>query len=334
MLNAAVIGMGVGQKHAQAYVSHPKTHFSGFFDFKKKEKRLLDLFPNVRAYNSFDEIAKDESVDIISVASYDDFHADQIVMGIENGKHIMSEKPLCLNFKELKKIHQAKKKRPDIKLSSNHVLRANSRFRHLKSKINNGEFGDLFYFEGDYLWGRKEKLFQWRSEMDFYSIILGAAIHMIDLIMWLIRSKPVSVYAIGNKISTFDTKFKYNSFAVVILKFENGVIAKITGNGGCIHPHYHGLKIFGTKKTAEQNFDNAFYLNSSEPETELEIISEPYPEKHTREKVIHSFVDSILDTNIKPLVNEEDIFNVMAVCLTAERSMAVGKPLEIDYFSI
>jgi predicted dehydrogenase len=334
MLNAAVVGMGVGQKHAQAYASHPKINFSGFFDFKNKDKNILNLFPNVRVYNSFNEIAEDESIDIISVSSYDDFHAEQIVKGIENGKHIMSEKPLCLNYKELKKIHQAKNKRPDIKLSANHVLRANSRFSHIKSQINKGEFGELFYLEGDYLWGRKEKLFQWRSEMDFYSIILGAAIHMIDLIMWLVKSKPISVYATGNEIATFDTKYKYNSFAVIIMKFENGLIAKITGNGGCVHPHYHGLKVFGTKKTAEQNFNSAFYLNSSNPKSEIEIISEPYPEKQSREKVIHSFVDSILDDNIKPLVNEEDVFDAMSVCLTAEESMSIGEPSKIDYFTI
>ena len=332
MLNAAVVGMGVGYKHAEAYSKHPKTKFSGFFDFK--DLRNISFAKDVKIYKSFNEIIEDESIDIISVASYDNFHANQIIMGIESGKHIMSEKPLCLNDHELKKIYKTLSENPEIKISANHVLRANSRFKKIKNLINSDNLGDLFYIEGDYLWGRKEKLYQWRSKMDFYSIILGAAIHMIDLIMWMTKSKPVSVYAIGNKISTYNSTLNYNSFALLNLIFENGLIAKITGNGGCIHPHFHALKIFGTKKSIEQNINGSYYINSSNPGVELEKINEPYPEKHTREKVIHSFVDSILDSNLYPLVTKNDVFDVTSVCLAAEKSMKDNRPTKIDYLTV
>jgi hypothetical protein len=43
-----------------------------------------------------------------------------------------------------------------------------------------GKFGEVYYLEGDYFWGRKSNLFGWWAEMDYYSIISGAAIQMID----------------------------------------------------------------------------------------------------------------------------------------------------------
>ena len=50
--------------------------------------------------------------------------------------------------------------------------------------------------------------------------------------------KPVLVQAAGNNIVTKKSPLKYNSFVVLLLKFDNGLTVKITGNGGCIHPPF------------------------------------------------------------------------------------------------
>jgi predicted dehydrogenase len=154
---------------------------------------------------------------------------------------------------------------------------------------------------------------------------------MIDLVMWLMDAKPVSVQAMGNDIANINTSLKYNSFAVILLQFENGIIAKLTGNGGSVHPHFHGLKFFGTDQTAIQNYDGAFYLNSSEPNSDPILITEPYPEKKAREKVIHSFVDSILDSSLTPLVPQQDVYDVMSICFAAEEAMNTGNTIQVNY---
>ena len=243
----------------------------------------------------------------------------------------MAEKPLCLSQDEMVQIYKKQQNNSGVKLSSNLVLRTNSRFEKFKKDIAEGKFGEVYYLEGDYFWGRKNKLFEWRAEMDYYSIILGAAIHMIDLVMWLLGSRPVSVQAVGNDIANKNTNLKFNSFAVVILKFENGIIAKLTGNGGCVHPHFHDLKIFGTKQTAISNLNEAYFLQSSEMNSKQMTIAEPYPEKEAREKIIHSFVDSIIDPTIKPIVSQQDVYDAMSVCFAAEEAMNTGKSIIIEY---
>ena len=333
MLNCGVIGMGIGEKHAQAYASHKETDLKSICDFDKSKLEYANInFPTSNFYPNDESIINDKDIDIISVASFDNFHSDQIVRSLNNGKHVMAEKPLCLHPEELIKIIEAKNNNPGTKLSSNLVLRTNSRFLKIRNDIKNGEFGEVFYLEGDYYWGRKEKLFGWRSDMDFYSIIHGAAIHMIDLAMWLLNDKPVSLQAMGNNISTQSSNLKYNSFAVILLEFESGAIVKLTGNGGCIHPHFHGLKIFGNNLTAVHNLNEAYYLNSSDFNEPLIPLNEPYPEKESRQNLIHSFVDSILDDSNIPIVNEKDIYNVMSVCFAAEEAMKKGEKVAIKYY--
>ena len=326
--------MGVGEKHALAYENHNQVVLKSVCDFDQmKLKKYSDIFTHSILVETDQQILEDKDINIVSIASYDNYHCDQIIQALNNGKHIMAEKPLCMNREEMDKIHTAQKQNSLVKLSANHVLRSNSRFRRFKNDIINGDLGDIYYLEGDYYWGRKQKLFGWRAEMDFYSIILGAAIHMIDLVMWLMDSKPISVQAMGNDISTRETNLQFNSFSVLLLKFENGVIAKLTGNGGCVHPHFHGLKIFGTDQTVIQNRDGAFYLNSSEPGSESIPIVEPYPEKETRQNIIHSFVDYILDPSRTPIVPQQDVYDVMSVCFAAEEAIKTGKAINIEYLN-
>ena len=329
-----VIGLGVGIRHVRSFESHPNCEIVSVCDFlDEKLAKEKEHNPFLKSTKDANQILEDPDIDIISVASYDNYHSSQIIQAINARKHVMAEKPLCMNIDEMVQIQAAHKQNSDIKISANHVLRTNPRFKRFKTDIANGKFGDIFYLEGDYYWGRRHKLFGWRAEMDFYSIILGAAIHMIDLVMWLMNAKPISVQAVGNDIASINTSLKYNSFAVILLQFENGIIAKLTGNGGSVHPHFHGLKIFGTEQTAIHTLTEAYNLHTSDINSELVPITEPYPEKKVREKVIHSFVDSILDPSISPLVSYQDVYDVMSVCFAAEEAMNSGKSISIEYLN-
>jgi len=334
MLSAGVIGMGVGEKHAAVYQKHAHSVLKSICDFDaQKLERLKQYFADVDTYENDLSILQDAQIDIVSIASYDNYHAIQILEALKTGKHIMAEKPLCQSMQQMVKIHELHKRMANVKISSNLVLRANSRFRKFRNDIRGGRFGDIFFIEGDYYWGRIEKLFGWRAEMDFYSIIMGAAIHMIDLVMWLLDQRPISVQATGNDVMTRGSKLRFNSFATVLLQFEDGMIAKLGGMGGGSHPHFHGLKIFGTESMAVHDLLGAYYLDTNkEGAGAVPIkISHPYPEKETREKVLHSFIDSILDPNIAPLVPQQDVYDVMSVCFAAEEAMNSGNSTLVNY---
>ena len=332
MYRVGIIGAGVGEKHSIAYKNHPDCSVKAICDFDDSKFASLEkVHPDASFFTDANLILNDKDIDVVSIASFDNYHTEQLLKAISNKKNVMVEKPMCLKMEELLKIKSSFDTNPDIHLSSNHVLRTNARFARFKNDISQRKLGEVYYIEADYYWGRVEKLSGWRSEMDFYSIILGAAIHMIDLVMWLLNSKPVSVQATGNKIATANTGLKYNSFSTVILEFDNGLIAKITGNGGCVHPHFHGLKIFGTERTAIHNLDSCYYLKANGSRYNREYIEEPYPQKESRENLIHTFIDSISNDLIVPLVSSQDVFDTMSVCFASEKAMSSGEKIIIEY---
>jgi predicted dehydrogenase len=103
---------------------------------------------------------QDEDTDLVCIASYDQFHFEQVIMALNNGKHVYVEKPICLSKIEAKKIHKKLSEQPNLRLSSNMVLRTCPLFNKVKESINSNMMGKLYYLEADYLWGRKKSLFQ------------------------------------------------------------------------------------------------------------------------------------------------------------------------------
>ena len=124
------------------------------------------------------------------------------------------------------------------------VLRTCPLFVKVRDEVKSQKMGEIYHLEADYLWGRKEKIISgWRAEADFYSIIYGAAVHMIDLVVWITGKKPITVKAFGSNIIASGTNQKYNDFAILLLEFEDQMSIKISAHGGVVHPHFHTLKI-------------------------------------------------------------------------------------------
>lgn len=332
-IRVGVIGLGIGGKHIEAYASHPQCELIALCDFdKEKLQSYRESYPSAHPTRDATDVLTHPEIDLISIASFDNYHCEQVVTAIRNGKHVFVEKPLCLFRDEAQEIRSALQETPSLQISSNLNLRSCPRFIRVRREILSGEMGEIFYMEGDYLWGRAHKLLcGWRGKMPFYSIIHGAAVHMIDLIMWMTGMRPVEVHAVGNRICTKTSDFAFNDFAVMILRFENGMAAKISASGGCVHPHFHRVEIYGTRKTFFNDIHGGHLLDTTDPAKIGTRVTEPYPGAEEKAKVITSFVNSILDSSEEALVPGEDVMAATSVCLAAEDAVTQGKPIPVEY---
>lgn len=325
---AAIIGAGVGIKHLEAINNYKGSLVKVICETNRKKIGLLKKkFPNIKITNNEDEIFLDKEINLVSIASYDNFHYSQIIKSIKNNKNIIVEKPMCLNIFQLRKINQLSKNK-NIKITSNLPLRVNSFFLDLKRKIDKNE---IYYIEADYVWGRPHKLLDWRSEIKDYSIILGAGIHVIDLIMWILKSRPITVQSFGNNLATKNTKFKKKSFALIVLEFSNNLIVKITANGGSVYDHFHELKIFKKNETIVHSYPGTYSFKKNKNKINYKKIKAKYPDKKNRKKLIQNFIDNLLYSNIKPIISFQEQVDLMKVCLAADKSMQNGKKIKVKY---
>lgn len=329
MICAAVVGLGIGNQHALAILDNPDCELKYLCDFDaEKVERFKKEYSNPNIKNvTLEELLKKDEIHMISLASFDDHHYQQVIDVLNSNKHVFVEKPLCQTWDQLISLHEVFKNKP-CGLMSNLVLRTSELFKHIHNMVLADELGEIFYFEGDYLYGRLDKITQgWRKDVNNYSVMEGGGIHMIDLMVNLSGQKPSHVSSISSKIATQGTEFRYHDFHTSIFHFSSGMVGKVTANFGCMHPHQHVVKIYGTKGTFIYDDQGARLFTERFDGAKSQII----PKKAKPEKkglLIHEFVQNIKDGNFSSAQKE---FDLMSVVIASDKALKDEQKIEVKY---
>lgn len=328
-LKAGIIGLGVGERHIQAYQSHPQCELVAICDFDPgKQQFMMQKYPTFRMVKDANSILDDPNIDIVSIASYDNMHYEQVVKALNNNKHVFVEKPICL-YEDHARTIKALLTEKNLKLSSNLVLRISPRFLELKQMIESGQLGEIFYVEGDYNYGRLQKITGgWRGQIPGYSGVYGGGIHIVDLLTWLTGDKVIEVSAYGNNICSRDSSFKNYDMVVCILKFSSGMVGKMSVNLGCVFPHFHRLLIYGTRATFENDI-NCAHIYNNRNQNHRNDIDTAY-KTNDRYLLLYNFLDSIVSST-RPIVSVAEVFQGMSICFAIEKAVHTGRSVKIDY---
>lgn len=331
-LVVGVVGLGVGEQHALAYARHPAVgrvllcdHDAGRADAVASRVQKSEVT------EGFDSLLRDPAVDAISIASFDDAHFDQVVAALAAGKHVFVEKPLCrtmVELAEIKRLWQAADGR--LQLGSNLILRAAPLYAWLREAVASGEFGEVYAFDGDYLYGRLQKVTEgWRRDVTDYSVMQGGGIHLIDLLLWITRQRPQSVTAAGNRLCSRDSAFRYNDYCAATLRFESGMLARMTANYGCVHRHHHVMRVFGTRRTLIYDDAGARMHYTRDPACDaISIAHAPLPA--AKGDLIPEFIAAILG-DAATSCDAQGFFDGVSVAIACDRAAASGQVENVEY---
>ena len=143
-----------------------------------------------KAYESFEEMVRDEDIDIIDICTPNIYHYDMIKLALENGKHIYCEKPLCDNFDRSKEAFELAQKSGLIcgMVFNNHHLAA---VKKAKQIIDEGRLGKILSYNFEYLHDsctHEGKQFGWKQNADVCGeggVLFDLGSHVIDLAVML-----------------------------------------------------------------------------------------------------------------------------------------------------
>lgn len=331
-LRVGVIGLGIGAQHVRAYAKHPGCEVVSVCDLDpERTEEAIAQHRGFRVTTEAAELIADPAIDAVSIASYDDAHFAQTEAALRAGKHVFVEKPLCSSLEELRSLRRELEAKPSLRLASNLVLRAAPLYRWLREAQARGELGRIYAFDGDYLYGRVEKITEgWRKDVDDYSVMLGGGVHLVDLMLWICGERPIAVVATGNRIATEGTTFRYLDYVATTFEFASGLVGRITANFGSVHPHQHVVRVFGTLATVLHDDRGPRILKSRAAGTEAAPLGlDPLPS--TKGDLIPSFVESIRRGDDGERESTSHEFDVISVCIAADRAVAKGERVEIEY---
>jgi UDP-N-acetyl-2-amino-2-deoxyglucuronate dehydrogenase len=328
-IRAGVIGLGVGEQHVRSYSQIADCEVVAVCDIDSE--RMNDVgnrWDIPERYTDFRRITEHPDLDVVSICSFDDVHAQQAVSAFRHGKNVMIEKPVALHKSEAEEILRAQQDSKKL-ITSNLILRASPRFQELKSQIHSGELGEVFHIEGDYIHQVLWKITEgWRGKMNFFNTFYGGGIHLVDLMRWLTGFEYEEVCAMGNDVLTRNTNYQYPDSISALFRFDSGATAKCTTLFGPQRTKFHPLNVYGSKATFINDLPDGKFFVGDAPEDES-IVRTPYPGMKKGD-MLPDFIEAIRN-NRPPIVNETDIFRIMDVCFAVWEAVQKRRNISISY---
>lgn len=222
------VGLGrLGYEHAKNIAtSIPGAQLTAICDIDaQRVKDVAAEFDVAYTYTNFEEMCANPELDAIVIVSPSMFHADQIKIALDAGKHVFCDKPLDTTIAKCKVAEQAVEAHPDRVFMLGFMRRFDESYAEAKRRIAAGEIGKVVLVRS-YTQDPRSTI---ESTLKFAphsgGQYLDMCVHDIDLIRWFTGSDVKNVWAIGG-VFEFDLYKELNDAdnAAATIQMENGAM--------------------------------------------------------------------------------------------------------------
>jgi predicted dehydrogenase len=142
-----------------------------------------------KVYESYIELLKDRSIDVIHVCTPNESHADISIAALEAGKHVMCEKPMAKTAADARRMVEAAK-RTGKKLTVGYNNRFRPDSQYLKKVTEAGELGDIYFAKAHAI--RRRAVPTWGVFLDEEKQgggpLIDIGTHALDLTLWMMNN--------------------------------------------------------------------------------------------------------------------------------------------------
>lgn len=226
-LKAGIAGCGgIAQSHINGYQSNG-IEITALTDVNiDVAKNTAEKLANqAKVFATAEELIKSGDVNLISICTPPVSHAEIAVCALENGVHVLCEKPLAHNEDDAKKIEQATKKS-----NAKFMVAFRHRFlpatQKIKEFIDHGKIGEPVLFLNKFCgpaFAMKDKWFC-NKAIAGGGCMLDTGAHSVDLFRYLF-GEIIEQHAVMHK--HFDNT-DVEDCAILTVKAENGTLGSLT----------------------------------------------------------------------------------------------------------
>lgn len=166
-------------------------------------------------------------LDVLAVATPDHLHTTPILAALENGAHVIAEKPMCLDITEADQIIELARAKNRIVAVDMHKRYDPDHLRirdDIAKRIGEPLYGTAYLEEPLEV---STSTFKWVEQSDPFSYV---GPHWVDLIYHYYKSKPVSLTAVGQKKRLMRDGINAYDAVQVRVDFANGMSINFHNN--------------------------------------------------------------------------------------------------------
>jgi len=310
-LNAAVIGCGSwGRNHARVYSELPNVNLVAVADTAPAAANEVAEKYRAKPYTESAKLLEDPDIQLVSICTPTITHARLALQAIEQGKHVLVEKPMTNTVKEAKTLIKASKKR-GVTLTVGFVERFNPAVQEAHRRIAKGEIGGVIL-------AHTRRVSQRPLRIGDVGVIKDLAIHDIDITSILFNEKPRTIYATAGSIA-----HQFEDYANINIGYPENRTAFIEANW-LTPKKVRQLNVTGTKGIMTVDYiTQQLTIENDQRLTQPNI---PYQEPLYLE--LKSFADSIIN-DTPPSITGEDGLRTLQICEAALKSSRTGKQVRL-----
>lgn len=266
---------------------------------KENAEKFGDEFGIPYRFDSYEKMAQSDVIDAAYIAVPHSGHIGCSCLMMDNGKHVLCEKPMAVNTAEAEEMFRCAEKNGVMLMEAMWARLVPGTLKMLEL-VEKGVLGDILGVEGKFCYTMDE------DEMDHHVFkpengggsLLDVGVYSLNFASWYLGKDVAEINAQSDFYNGVD------SHTCAILKYKNGSIADVSSaillrkpNEGYVYGSkgYAHLKRFYAPQEIE------LYLNSGETET----ISVPYAGNGFEEQISHFSQCVLLGLKQSPVVTPE-----------------------------
>jgi len=310
-VRVGVIGVGnMGRNHVRSYVAlKHKCELVGVYDIDGELNQEIAESYGVKAFDSAQELMAE--VDAVNIATPTTTHFEIAMQAVENGLHILIEKPITNLVEEAQSLLKAARQR-DLLVQVGHIERFNPAIQALPEILKREDIVAIDV----------QRLGPYDPRISDTDVIQDLMIHDIDVVSSIVPGEITEVSAFARQVKSKE----HVDYAVAHLLLDKEVIATLTSSratnkkvrkmtittlNSYIELDYLQRKIVVTRRGGLMA-DNKDYQRENELE---EIYSSD--EEPLKSQLAH-FINS-LENGTRPLINGSDGLEALKITKGIQR---------------
>lgn len=294
----------LGQHHARVYESLPEARLVGVYDVDAARAAEVAGRHSCRAFPELRELL--DAIDAVSVAVPTVDHHRIARAVLEEGKHVLVEKPMASTLAEADDLIGAAAAR-GVVLQVGHIERFNPAVDVLRANVREPRFIEV------------HRLGEFSPRSLDIDVVLDLMIHDLDILLSLDGSEAVRVDAVGVPVLTSKV-----DIANARVRFGSGLIANLTASRVSAEK-VRKFRVFAPRTYISVDFTaregRVYRLQESAGGPEISVERTAAPEEEPLRRQLAGFVRAVRDGSA-PAVSGADGRRALALALTILDRMA------------
>ena len=242
MINTALVSFGVSGRlfHAPFIATNP--HYKLMGSWERSKKNIQAIYPEVKSYETYDEILNDPSIHLVIVNSPNDTHYDYTKRALLAGKHVVTEKAFTVTVKEAEEL-DALAQKLNLKLCVYQNRRYDADFLTLQKLIAEDKIGEFLDIQISFERYRTTLSPKVHKEINTpgSGVLFDLGPHVVDQAL-LLAGMPTAVFADIRKTRAVG---QVDDYFTLLLYYPNYRI--LLTSGMVYMQQLPAYKIYGTK---------------------------------------------------------------------------------------